>query len=87
MLKPIIAISGDRIALGESGVAVNGQALPDSARMALGAGEIPTGSYDLQTDEVWVMSTSHPRSFDSRYFGAIVLSRIEGIARPIWVWL
>jgi conjugative transfer signal peptidase TraF len=86
LLKPILAISGDRIELDESRVAVNGRIMPDSARMALEAGEISTGAYDLQADEIWVMSTFHPRSFDSRYFGAISESEIEGIAKPVWVW-
>jgi type IV secretory pathway protease TraF len=54
--------------------------------MPLDVGEIPAGSYNLNADEVWVISTSHPRNLDSRYFGAISQSRIEGIARPVWVW-
>ncbi len=86
LIKPVIAISGDHVALGANGVAVNGRTIPDSAPIALGAGEIPTGSYDLQADELWVVSTFHPRSFDSRYFGAITGSAIEGIATPIWIW-
>jgi conjugative transfer signal peptidase TraF len=86
LLKPVVAIPGDRIALGATGITVNGRAIAGSARMALGAGEIPAGSYSLKSDEVWVISTSHPRSLDSRYFGAIGQSRIDGIARPVWVW-
>jgi conjugative transfer signal peptidase TraF len=86
LLKPVIAIPGDRIALSQTGITVNGRTVPASARMALDAGEIPAGSYVLKAEEVWVISTSHPRSLDSRYFGAITQSRIEGIARPVWVW-
>jgi conjugative transfer signal peptidase TraF len=86
LLKPVIAIPGDRIALSATGITVNGRAIPGSARMPLDAGEIPAGSYSLKAAEVWVISTSHPRSLDSRYFGAIAQSRIEGIARPVWVW-
>jgi conjugative transfer signal peptidase TraF len=71
LLKPVIAIPGDRIALSATGITVNGQAIPDSARMALVAGEIPTGSYSLEGEDIWVLSTAHPRSLDSRYFGAM----------------
>jgi conjugative transfer signal peptidase TraF len=86
LLKPVIAIPGDRIALSETGVTVNGRAIAGSARMPLDAGEIPAGSYNLKPDELWVLSTAHPRSLDSRYFGAITESWIEGIARPVRVW-
>jgi conjugative transfer signal peptidase TraF len=86
LLKPVIAIPGGRISLSETSITVNGRAVPGSARMPLDVGEIPAGSYNLKADEVWVISTSHPRSLDSRYFGAISQSRIEGIARPVWVW-
>jgi conjugative transfer signal peptidase TraF len=86
LLKPVIAIPGDRIALSETGVTVNGRTVSASARMPLGAGEVPAGSYSLKAEDIWVISTSHPRSLDSRYFGAITESRIEGIARPVWVW-
>jgi conjugative transfer signal peptidase TraF len=86
LLKPVIAIPGDRIALSETGITVNDRAIAGSARMPLDAGEIPTGSYSLKADEVRVISTSHPRSLDSRYFRAIARSRVEGIAKPVRVW-
>lgn len=50
LIKPVVAIAGDHIALGETDIAVNGRTVPGSARMALSAGEIPNGTYDL----LWV---------------------------------
>jgi type IV secretory pathway protease TraF len=36
--------------------------------------------------EVWVISSYNPLSFDSRYFGPIPISKIEGLARPLFVF-
>ena len=36
--------------------------------------------------EVWVISSYNPLSFDSRYFGPIPISSIEGLARPLFVF-
>jgi len=35
--------------------------------------------------EVWVISSYNPLSFDSRYFGPVPISNIEGLARPLIV--
>ena len=35
--------------------------------------------------EVWVISSYNPLSFDSRYFGPVPVSKIEGLARPLFV--
>jgi type IV secretory pathway protease TraF len=35
--------------------------------------------------EVWVISSYNPLSFDSRYFGPVPISRIEGFARPLFI--
>jgi conjugative transfer signal peptidase TraF len=83
--KPVIAIDGDRVVVNATGIEVNDQVIPDSTRVVGGIGEIAVGKYVLARDVVWVLSF-HPRSFDSRYFGAIANSHIEGIARPVWVW-
>jgi type IV secretory pathway protease TraF len=39
----------------------------------------------VPADTVWLLSGHDPRSFDSRYFGAVPAASIQGIARPIWV--
>jgi type IV secretory pathway protease TraF len=35
--------------------------------------------------QVWLLSGHDPRSFDSRYFGAIPTANVRGVARPLWV--
>jgi type IV secretory pathway protease TraF len=41
--------------------------------------------YHVPGDTVWLLSAHDPRSFDSRYFGAVPVASIQGIAHPIWV--
>lgn len=38
----------------------------------------------LSEGEVFLLSTSHPASFDSRYFGPVATSAVIGVARPVW---
>ena len=39
----------------------------------------------LQPDELFLLSTTNPASFDSRYFGPIAASDVIGVARPVWL--
>ena len=38
----------------------------------------------LQADELFLLSTTNPASFDSRYFGPVNASAVIGQARPLW---
>lgn len=40
----------------------------------------------LEDGELFLLSDTHPASFDSRYFGPIGASTVLGIARPLWTW-
>jgi type IV secretory pathway protease TraF len=42
------------------------------------------GCRRLGADEVFVLSTRIPNSFDSRYFGPVPASDVLGIYRPLW---
>ena len=86
MLKPVIAVPGDRVEVRTSGLIVNGRTVPDSARLTLAMPVIAPGIHTLKQGEIWVASTTHPRSFDSRYFGSIPIDRVEGLAEPVLTW-
>ena len=68
----------------EQGVTIDGELVASSPRLALdGQGKpwgIPEGAYEVEPAQFWVLSTYHPRSFDSRYFGPISQSAIIGAA-------
>lgn len=40
----------------------------------------------LAEGELFLLSNTHPASFDSRYFGPIDASDLLGVARPLWTW-
>jgi conjugative transfer signal peptidase TraF len=40
----------------------------------------------LHDDELFLLSTTNPASFDSRYFGPVTTSAVIGIAQPLWTW-
>lgn len=86
MLKPVIAVPGDRVEVRTSGLLVNDKAVPNSARLTFAIPMIEPGIYSLRQGEFWVVSTSHPRSFDSRYFGPVPIDGIEGLAKPVLIW-
>jgi len=89
LLKPVIAHSGDMVALTIDGIRVNGMLLPNTApQPADGAGRTlaawPSGQYTVAPQSIWVAS-NHPNSFDSRYFGPIPAALIRHRLKPLWV--
>jgi conjugative transfer signal peptidase TraF len=89
-LKPIAAIPGDEVEITRVGVIINGVRLQNSAPLSAdGQGrplpQMPCGTFMVGPGEVWLIATRTPLSFDSRYFGAIPLSAIEGHAESILI--
>ena len=90
LFKPIAATAGDVVAVSAAGVAVNGQAVHDTAQLARDSAGRPliavaAGAYPVAPKEVWLLSGHDPRSFDSRYFGPVPEANVQGLALPIWV--
>jgi conjugative transfer signal peptidase TraF len=88
LLKPVVASAGDGVVLSPLGIAVNGRLLPNTAPLpndtkgrTLEAW--PSGHYAVNGGSIWVASSYHPRSFDSRYFGAISTTIIRARLRPL----
>jgi conjugative transfer signal peptidase TraF len=89
LLKPVVAQAGDIVSTSAEGVHVNGRLLPNSApRTKDTAGRVlvpwPFGTCVVQPGTLWVLSTYHPRSFDSRYFGPVPESAIRDRLRPLF---
>ncbi len=88
MLKPIVAHAGDTVEVSAHGIAVNGILLHNTApRTRDTQGRILTpwgfGRYHVTPGFVWVASQYNPLSFDSRYFGPILVSQIRHHLRPL----
>jgi conjugative transfer signal peptidase TraF len=82
LLKPVIAKPGDTVVFSDFGLQVNGVLLRNTAprsRDSLGRPlpHFPFGTYQVRLDNVWVASSYHPLSFDSRYFGPIPTAAIR----------
>lgn len=88
LLKPVVAIGGDRVDVRPDGLAVNGELLPNTKPLAYDRRGLPlrawpVGTYVVGLDEVVVASTYHPGSYDSRYLGPIPRSRLLGALAPV----
>ncbi len=82
LLKPVIARSGDVVEVSARGISVNGALLPNTASLATNTKgrhleAWPTGRYVVDLGTIWVASSYHPRSFDSRYFGPLSTAAIR----------
>jgi conjugative transfer signal peptidase TraF len=87
LLKPIVAGAGDNVELSKRGISVNGVLLPNTAPLSKDIKgrplqSWPYGHYSVAPGTVWVASTYHPRSFDSRYFGPVSITVIRDRLRP-----
>ena len=90
LVKPIAAVGGDVVAVSTAGVAVNGLSVPDTAQLSRDSAgrllsQVAAGAYPVAPGEVWLLSGHDPRSFDSRYFGPVPESSVQGVTRPILV--
>ena len=88
LLKPVVAKTGDVVEVSQQGLIVNGHRLPNTVAASADTkgrslNSWPFGRYQVRPETVWVASSYHPRSFDSRYFGPIPTSAIRDHVRPL----
>jgi conjugative transfer signal peptidase TraF len=90
MLKPVAAIAGDAVEQSPDGLVLNGEAFPNTAALAADSLGRPLTSphatrFAIAANEVFLLSTATVLSFDSRYFGPLPVTAVDGIAIPVWV--
>ncbi len=90
LLKPVVAIPGDVVVTSDRGIAVNGTLLANTAPRDRDSKGRPLHHFSFGTHVVipgfvWVASTYHPLSFDSRYFGPIPSGSIRERLKPFFV--
>jgi len=91
IFKPIAAVAGDKVSVSKEGFSVNGKVLPNSVQFYHDShgrltNPYPFGTYIVEPNTVWLISTYNKRSFDSRYFGPIPLTYINSAIRPFLIW-
>lgn len=90
LLKIVVAVAGDAVAVWPRGLAVNGAQIPATARLVRDkAGRelpaLPVGTYAVSPGAAWV-TTPAADSWDSRYWGPVRLADVLGVAHPVAVW-
>jgi len=90
MIKEIVAAKGDHVIVSDKGVFVNGKLLENSKPRTEDPGDRPMPYYRadcmLQDNQVLLMSSYNPLSFDGRYFGPIDRAQIRSVIRPVFTW-
>lgn len=86
LLKEIAALPGDRVCRTGSLITINGKPA-GTARVRDSRGRaLPgwSGCSVIAADELFVMNSWAPDSFDGRYFGPLPAARLIGRASPVW---
>ena len=88
LLKTIVAVSGDDVAISGNGVSVNECVLPHSRHLAFDAAgralsRWPDGRYRLRRDQLWLYA-ANDRSWDSRYWGPVAVSDVTARVTPLF---
>ncbi len=89
--KRVVGMEGDRVAVSEAGIVVSGRRLEAARRLDRDSKGrpvplVPVGEAVLAAGEVWLYSGRHARSLDSRVFGALDASSINGVMMPLWTF-
>jgi conjugative transfer signal peptidase TraF len=87
-IKQMIAMPGDLVDITQSGIWVNDRRLPDSATAAVDSAgrplpHVPWGRHRVPPEQVWLLGTGDPRSWDSRYYGPVNLAHIRATLAPV----
>jgi conjugative transfer signal peptidase TraF len=88
LLKRIGALAPQQVCIAQHVVRIDGVAVADVLDADSQARTLPVWQQCglLQEDELFLLSTNHPASFDSRYFGPVPVASVLGTAQPLWTW-
>ena len=89
--KRIAALGGDVVEVAPEYVTVNGRQLPNTATRMRDSRRrdvphVAFGTYQVADGEVWLFGEADPRSWDSRYFGAVPASAVRAELKPVITW-
>ena len=91
MIKQVVALAGDVIAITTQGVRVNGHLLPDSAPTSHDpkgrAMPVTLGAqYTLGSRQLLLMGLGNRLAFDGRYFGPVGTETVRTVLKPVYTW-
>lgn len=87
MLKQVFALEGDHICIRNGQVAVNKNVVAEVQKTDSLGRPLPQNLMcrTLRSGEVFVLNPELSDSFDSRYFGPLMMDHVIGRAVPLWV--
>jgi conjugative transfer signal peptidase TraF len=88
VVKTVLALAGDLVALDDRGLTVNGAFVPNSAPLARdsagrGLPRIARGTYRVPASHLWLFGSADRRSWDSRYYGPVPAANVVGSLKPV----
>ncbi|NGY05937.1 S26 family signal peptidase [Solimonas terrae] len=88
LLKPVAAVAPHRLCMRDRKLSIDGITVGVALTADRLGRPLPLWSQcrRLRDGELFLLSTTNPASFDSRYFGPISVSDVLGVARPLWTW-
>jgi len=86
LLKPVLAVAGDRVCLENAGYTLNGTWFAPTATHDPHGRPMPVwrGCRRLAAGELFVFSSRTRWSFDSRHYGPIDRADLLGVYLPLW---
>jgi conjugative transfer signal peptidase TraF len=87
LLKRIAAVRGDDVCASQTRISINGKVVAQRLEKDQAGRAMPwwTGCRTLG-NEVFLLLTDVPTSFDGRYFGPIPRASVIGKAKPLWTY-
>lgn len=88
LLKRIGAMSPQQVCIEKHIVRIDGVAVATALKADRRGRLLPVWQQcrALRDGELFLLSTTNPASFDSRYFGPVAVSAVIGSAQPLWTW-
>jgi conjugative transfer signal peptidase TraF len=88
LLKRVGAMTSQRVCVEKHVVRIDGKAVANTRKVDGQGRPLPVWSHcrRLRQGELFLLSTTSPASFDSRYFGPVSASDVIGVAQPLWTW-
>ena len=88
LLKRIGAMSPQQVCIEKYIVRIDGMPVASALKADRRGRLLPVWQQcrALRDGELFLLSTTNPASFDSRYFGPVAVSAVIGSAQPLWTW-
>lgn len=87
LLKRIAALPPQRMCVAQQVVSIDGVAVATTLNADRQGRRLPAWQQcrPLRDGEIFLLSATHPASFDSRYFGPLPATAVLGLAQPVWI--